>query len=297
MHGILLTARPELDVNQRLADSCRALGLELEVVDGTRCAGVVETDGPWIVGEAADSPGVYLGRIGNWRPESMLAVAECLEGSGWRTPNPAEAVRVGRDHWRTCHRLTCQGLPVVRTVAGSEPEVLAAVAGERLGFPVVVKQRRSRMGIGVIRCEGRDHLEAVLDSLWRLGDEVVVQEWVASGRESHRLLVVDGEIVAAARFNAPSGEWRSNAARGGVASALEPSPEEEGIAQRAAAAVGLGVCGVDLLPGPEGPVVAEVNPSSGFRHLEAATGRDVASAIAGCLARLARIGDGERRGP
>lgn len=297
MHGLLLTARPELEVNRRLAAAAHGLGLELEVVDGTRCAGGVETDGIWVVGKGADSPGVYLGRIGNWRPESMLAVAECLEAGGWRTPNPAEAVRVGRDHWRTCLQLARQGLPVARTVAGSEPELLAAVAGERLGFPVVVKQRRSRMGVGVIRCEGRDHLEAVLDSLWRLGDEVVVQEWIESGRESHRLLVVDGEIVAAARFSAPAGEWRSNAARGGLASALNPSPEEERLAQQAAAAVGLGVCGVDLLPGPEGPVVAEVNPSPGFQHLETATGRNVAGAIAACLARLARIGEGEGRGP
>ena len=291
MHGILLTARPELEVNRRLADAGRALGLELHVVDGTLCVGGVEAGGVKIVGATGEPPGVYLGRIGNWRPESMLAVAECLEASGWRTPNPTEAVRVGRDHWRTCLRLAGLGLPVARTVAGSESDVLAAVATERLGFPVVVKQRRSRMGVGVIRCETRDHLEAVLDSLWRLGDEVVVQEWIESDRESHRLLVVDGETAAAARFDARAGEWRSNAARGGLASALDPSPEEERLAQRAAAAVGLGVCGVDLLPGPDGPVVAEVNPSPGFRHLEAATGRDVAGAIACCLVRLARMED------
>ncbi len=287
MHGILLTARPGLEVNQRLAVAARALGLQLDVVDGMQCVGGIEGEAMWVLGDAGHAPGVYLGRIGNWRPESMLALAECLEAQGWRTPNPAQAVRVGRDHWRTCYLLAGHGIPVARTIVGSEPDVLAAVAAERLGFPVVVKQRRSRMGVGVILCKALDHLEAVLDTLWRLGDEVVAQEWIENGRESHRLLVVDGEIAAAARFNAPDGDWRSNAARGGLVSALDPSPEEQRLATRVAAAVGLGVCGVDLLPGPDGPIVAEVNPSPGFRHLESATGRDVAGAIASCLVRFA----------
>ena len=278
MNGILITARPDLQVNRRLLEAAEALGLRMRLLDGTQAVAGTEP-GPALYPAPEEPPGVFLARVGNWRPASMLAVAEALEAAGWRTPNPAASIRVGRDHWRTCLALARAEIPVPRTLAGSEPETLARAA-ESLGFPVVVKQRRSRMGVGVIRCLERDHLEAVLDSLWRVGDEVVVQAWVPSEGVSHRLLVTGPRVAAAARFQAVGDEWRSNAARGGRASPHRPTPEEERLALRAARALGLGICGVDILPSPSGPVVVEVNPTPGFRHLEAATGVDVAAAMA-----------------
>ncbi|MGD9253625.1 MAG: ATP-grasp domain-containing protein, partial [Holophagae bacterium] len=136
-----------------------------------------------------------------------------------------------------------------------------------------------RMGVGVMRCDARDHLESVLDSLWRLGDEVIVQRWVPGGSTSYRLLVAGGEVVASARFRAGEGEWRSNGARGGRATAYAHDEREAETACAAAASLGLGQCGVDLLHGPDGPLVLEVNPTPGFLRLEAATGVDVAAAL------------------
>jgi ribosomal protein S6--L-glutamate ligase len=124
----------------------------------------------------------------------------------------------------------------------------------------------------------------VLDSLWRVGDEVVVQQFVNCSGESRRLLVVGSNVVAAARFSAPVGDWRSNASRGGVADALQPDRVSLELARRAAAGIGLGICGVDLLPTANGPVVCEVNPTPGFAALERATGIDVAGEIVAHLA-------------
>jgi len=195
------------------------------------------------------------------------------------TPNPPAAIRVGRDHWATTRCLGAAGLPILPMVAGADPEALSAIAVNHLGLPVVVKQRRSRMGVGVILCKTRDHLEAVLDSLWRLGDEIVVQRYVAGGETSHRLLVVGKKVVAAALLDAADGDWRSNAARGGSARAYTPQPEEADLAVAAAEALGLGQCGVDLLMDATGPIVLEVNPTPGFLRLEEATGVDVARAM------------------
>lgn len=131
------------------------------------------------------------------------------------------------------------------------------------------------MGVGVIRCTTSDHLEAVLDSLWRLGDEVVVQRWLPEGGTTVRLLVINGSVVAAARFVAAAGDWRSNAARGGTAEPHLPSEDERQAGAAAAEAVGLGCCGVDVVSGAAGPVILEVNPTPGFLRLEEATGIDV----------------------
>jgi RimK family alpha-L-glutamate ligase len=281
MRLLVLTARPDTQANQRIAEAARSLGAEPVVVDAaTVTAGVGAA--PWLEHQGADLlaplPSAALARVGNWRPESVLAALEVAVERGVSTPNPPEAVRVGRDHWRTVRALAAAGLPVPDTLAGADPEALAGAAADRLGFPVVVKQRRSRMGVGVIRCDSRDQLDAVLDTLWRLGDEVVVQRFHHSGGTSVRVLVVRGRVVASAALRAPAGEWRSNAARGGRAVAYEPSPMEERLALTAATTLGLGSCGVDLLAG-ERTVVVEVNPTPGFRHLEAATGMDVARVI------------------
>ncbi len=281
MRLLLLSARPDLRVNARFGEAASDLGFDLDVVDGTTaCASSADGElHPLGITAEKSLPDAVIARIGNWRPESLLAVLEAAVARGVATPNPPEAIRLGRDHWATVRTLTAAGLPTPPTVAGADPEILAAEAVSRLGLPVVVKQRRSRMGVGVVRCETRDHLEAVLDSLWRVGDEVVVQRWLAGGAHSRRLLVVGGTVVAAARFHAAEGEWRSNSARGGSAESHQPSAAEIGLAVRAARALGLGHCGLDLVSGSGGDVILEVNPTPGFFRLEEVTGVDVARAL------------------
>lgn len=281
MRLLLLSARPDLRTNSRLSEAAIDLGIDLDVVDGVAAsASLVGGDlKPLGAGVEHKYPDAVLARVGNWRPESLLAVLEAFVACGVATPNPPASIRTGRDHWATVVALAEAGLPVPPTLAGADPEILAAEAVRQLGLPVVVKQRRSRMGVGVIRCATRDHLEAVLDSLWRVGDEIVVQRLLAGGECSLRLMVVGGSVVAAARFCAGEGEWRSNSARGGSAEAHDASPDEERLAVSAAAALGLGQCGVDLVDGDAGPMILEINPTPGFLRLEEATGVDVARSL------------------
>ena len=289
MRLLLLTARPELETNRRLEAAARAQGVEMVTVDAARVTAAVTPKPTLRIGfdDLLDAPiDAVLARVGNWRPDSVLAALEAAVAAGAATPNQPRAIRIGRDHWRTTHALAAAGLPVPATIAGGDPEELAGAAAS-LSFPVVVKQRRSRMGVGVIRCASRDHLESVLDSLWRVGDELIVQEFVPTDGRSLRLLVVGDRTVAAGLFVAPQGDWRSNAARGGSAEPYRASDAEQELARSAARAVGLGVCGVDLLPGAK-TVVGEVNPTPGFRRLEEASGVDVAAAIIRHTAECAR---------
>ena len=281
MRLLLLSARPDLRTNTRFAEAANDLGIDLELVDGiTASASLIDGNlKPLGVEIDRELPDAVLARVGNWRPESLLAVLEAFVACGVATPNPPAAIRMGRDHWATTMALTVAGLPVPPTLAGADPEALAAETVRSLGLPAVVKQRRSRMGVGVIRCTTRDHLEAILDSLWRIGDEIVVQRWLAGGEHSLRLMVVGGSVVATARFSAAKGEWRSNSARGGSAEAHDASPDEKKLAVAAAAALGLGHCGVDLVGSEAGPVILEINPTPGFLRLEEATGIDVARAL------------------
>jgi ribosomal protein S6--L-glutamate ligase len=65
------------------------------------------------------------------------------------------------------------------------------------------------------------------------------------------------------------------------------TPQERSAAVRAARTLGLNVCGVDMLRSKNGPLVLEVNSSSGIAGLEKATGIDVATPIIEFLERHA----------
>ena len=284
----VLTAKPELAIYEDLERAGEALGVRVRIIDALRLA--ARDSLPYFCAEGRPATAglcAVLPRVGNWRPASVLAVLASLRRAGVASLNEVGAIRSGRDHWETACALAATGLPHPETLAGSEPETLAAAAATSFGFPCVVKQRGSRQGIGVIRCAGRDELEAVLDSLWRIGDEVVVQRFCPPGGISVRVLVLDGEALGATEHTAPAGEFRSNAARGAGVRAVAADEPMRDLAICAARAVGLGFAGVDLIPDAGRWVVAEVNPSPGWRHFAAATGAPVAERLVEALVRRA----------
>jgi len=95
-----------------------------------------------------------------------------------------------------------------------------------------------------------------------------------------RIFVVGGRVIGAIERRAPAGEWRTNVAIGGAATAVDISPELESVALTAAAVVGADYAGVDVLPARDGSAyVLEVNGIPGWQGLQHATGVDVAAAI------------------
>ncbi|HNX51368.1 MAG TPA: RimK family alpha-L-glutamate ligase [Thermoanaerobaculaceae bacterium] len=287
MRLAVLTAKPDLEIHRELETAASAGGHTLVILDALATVAQSHPLALWQGGQQwpTGDLAAVLPRVGNWRPDSVLAVLSSLLAAGVPSLNGPSAIRRGRDHWRTGRALAMAGVPHPETLAGSEPEALAATAEAALGFPCVVKQRRSRQGIGVIRCGSRAELEAVLDSLWRVGDEVVVQRFCLPGGISRRVLVLDGEVLGATEHIAPAGEFRANAARGAEVTAVDLPAHQAELARVAAAAVGLSFAGVDLLPDGDRWVVGEVNPTPGWRHFAAATGVRVADRLVAALAR------------
>src|SRR3546814_5054612 len=97
--------------------------------------------------------------------------------------------------------------------------------------------------------------------------------------EDIRCLVVGDKVVASMMRRGREGDFRSNLHRGGSAKAIKITPQERATAIGAARAMGLNVCGVDMLRSNHGPVVMEVNSSPGLEGVEGATGVDVAGKI------------------
>ena len=207
--------------------------------------------------------------------------------------NGAAAIAHSRDKLRSLQLLAAAGVPIPRTVlarGAAEIDLLVAQVG---GLPAILKLLQGTQGVGVMIAHSKAEVESILSTLWDLGQEILLQEFVAESRgRDVRALVIGDRVVGAMRREAKRGEFRSNLHRGGEGSSIELTPEFERVAVRAARVLGLGVAGVDLLEASGGPKVMEVNSSPGFEGLERATGLDIASAI---VAHAALLANGSRR--
>jgi len=160
-------------------------------------------------------------------------------------------------------------------------------------LPAILKLTQGTQGVGVMIAHSAAEVESILGTLWDLGQEILLQEFVAESRgRDVRALVVGDRVVGAMRREAPRGEFRSNLHRGGFGTAIQLPPEYAEAAVRAAKVIGLEVAGVDLLESNEGPKIVELNSSPGFEGLERATGLDIAGEI---VAFAAQVAEGARK--
>ncbi|MCP4902393.1 MAG: hypothetical protein GY906_35955, partial [bacterium] len=127
---LVLSARPDLEVNHRLVKAGQIRGVEIVVMDGSR---LVSSTGSSFSLWAGDSrvasgelPDAVFARVGNWRPCTMLSALEVMESCGVPTPNPSSSIRIGRDHWQTIRTLNLVSISTPTTLAGADPEALAA---------------------------------------------------------------------------------------------------------------------------------------------------------------------------
>lgn len=213
-----------------------------------------------------------------------LYAALLLEAQGVATVNRAEVITVCGDKLRTSLELERAGLPTPRTAIALTPEAGTAAA-ERLGFPVVIKPLSGSWGRLAAVARDPETAQAVLEHRAALPSPqqhiVYLQELIDKpGRDIRVIVVGDGVIGATYRYSA---DWRTNAARGARSAPCPLTTELTGLARAAARAVGGGVLGVDLIEGPDGLLVLEVNHTVEFQGFQAAHGDavDVADAIVG----------------
>ena len=261
---------------ERIAKELRALGIETDVLRNGEFIASLSTDGQVSISLPKQYDFVvyldkdkYLGRM--------------LEGLGLRLFNPISAVEACDDKMLTYLALREAGVPLIQTIpaplcytpnAKADEKFLNKVA-EELGFPLVVKKSYGSFGAGVQLVHGIGELIKTANEV--LHEPHVYQAFIseAAGRDV-RVIVIGGSAVAAMERVAKDGEFRSNIELGGKGRAIELTDEVKGVAEKAAQALGLDYCGVDVLQTNTGALVCEVNSNAFFEGLEQATGVNVA---------------------
>lgn len=278
----VLTRGKSLYCLARFAEAAEGLGHGLRLVDPTFCHLLIANGQPEVhyQGRRLRGVDVAITRLGGTAPDYALAVVHHLELMGVPVVNNFAAIFRARDKMLVLQHLAAVGLRVPRTVMARHAAPIGRAVRTVGGLPVVLKVLHGAQGAGVILADSLSEVRAILEAMWALDQNVLIQEYVADSRgRDLRALVIGGEVVAAMRREAKPGEFRANLHCGGSTYPCQLDPECVDMALRAAQAIGLDIAGVDMMVGRDGPCVLEVNGSPGFEGLEAATGLDIATQI------------------
>ena len=278
----ILSRNAKLYSTQRLVEAARKRKHRVIVLDPLRCYMRIVPNRLAIhyKGKELGNVDAVIPRIGASVTFYGTAVLRQFEMMGVYTANKSDSILRARDKLRSMQMLAEQGIGLPATVFGDNPDDTNDLLNLLGKPPHVIKLVEGTQGTGVVLAEKLSSSRSVIEAFRGLYANFLVQEFVAEARGSDvRCFVVGGKVIASMKRQARAGEFRSNLHRGGTAEEVKLTAEENETAIRAAAVMGLGIAGVDLLRSKKGPVVMEVNSSPGLEGIEGSTGVDVAEAI------------------
>lgn len=295
----LLCRNPKLYSHRRLVEAAKSRGHSIDIINTLRVVVDIASHRPSLrygdgklVGYDAVIP-----RIGASVTFYGLAVLRQFEMMGVYPLNESVAIGRSRDKLRSMQLLARKGIGLPVTAFAHDPKKADEVIQIAGGAPVVIKLLEGTQGIGVVLGETHSSAKSVIEAFNGVSVNILVQEFIKeAGGVDIRCFVIGDKVIAAMKRKGAEGDFRSNLHRGGTAQHIKITPQERATAIGAAKAMGLNVCGVDMLRANHGPVVMEVNSSPGIEGLENATGIDVADKIIEYLEIHAKHGKTKTRG-
>lgn len=299
MRIAILSRGPELYSTRRLTEAAIELGHEVDIIDTLHCYMDITSSKPTVRYNGKELPkyDAVIPRIGASITFYGTSVVRQFEMMGTFVVNESVAISRSRDKLRSLQLLSRKGIGLPRTGFASKPDKVDDVIKNVGGAPVVIKLLEGTQGIGVVLAETKKAAESIIEAFMGLKANILVQEYIKeAGGADIRCLVVGGKVIAAMKRQSAEGEFRSNLHRGGTATLVKLSPAERKTAVDAAKAMGLNMCGVDILQSNNGPVVMEVNSSPGLEGIEDATNKDVAKMVIQFIEKTAKPNKTKTRG-
>lgn len=216
-----------------------------------------------------------FGERGN--ADFLVPVYQILARSCPVVINDIDAVLKAIDKFETSYLLQQSGVPTPEVVVVQD--VMMAREVLSCWGKVVAKPLFGSLGLGIELLEnttaGRKRLRVLIDHYGAIYLQAFIQ---TSGRDIRAFVVGDRVAAAMYRF-APPGEWRTNVHQGAKTEMCILDETLEHLAVAAARVIGLEYTGVDILEGPAGPVVIEVNGNPLWKGLLETTGKNMADDI------------------
>lgn len=267
---------------KRLKEVAIARGHDVEIINYAKCYVSIEKNQPVIryKGRSLNHFDAIIPRIAQSYTKYGTAVVRQFESQGAFTTSTSLAINRSRDKLRAYQVLAKAGVGIPKTVFARETANFEDVIELAGGTPLIIKVARGTHGNGVVLAETPKAAKAVMQAFFVEGVNFMVQEFIKeSAGEDIRAFVVGSRVVASIKRQSLDGDFRSNTHQGGEGVTVKLTDEESKTAVKAAKAMGLPICGVDMMRSAHGPLVLEVNSSASLKTPELITGRDVATKI------------------
>lgn len=267
---------------RRLKEEAKKRGHEVRVINYAQCYVTVERNKPVVryKGGQLDDSDAIIPRIAQSYTKYGTAVVRQFEMRGVYTTSGSIAINRSRDKLRSYQLMARADVDIPKTVFARETAAFEDVIAQVGGTPLIIKVARGTHGNGVVLAETPKAAKAVMQAFYVEGVNFVVQEFIKEAAGSDiRAIVVGSRVVASIERKNLDDDFRSNTHQGGVAKPIKLTDEERKTAIKAAKAMGLPICGVDMLRSARGPLVMEVNSSASLKSPELVTHRNVAEKI------------------
>jgi ribosomal protein S6--L-glutamate ligase len=280
----ILSKGPGNYSTKRLKEEAIKRGHEIEVINYILCEARIEQSKPIILYQGEELKGfdAIIPRIASSYTRYGSAIVRQFEMQGVFTTTSSISIVRSRDKLRSIQLLARAGIGIPKTIFSRGITEIDTVMEELGGPPIIIKLARGTHGRGVVLAESRKAARSVMQGFYLMDDDgtnILLQEYIEeSAGTDIRAFVVGGQVVASMKRQSLTDDFRSNLHQGGEGKTIKLSDEEHRTALKAAKAMGLSICGVDMMRSNRGPLVLEVNSSPGF-GIEQVTGRDVASKI------------------
>lgn len=205
-----------------------------------------------------------------------LDVLHKLVMEGLPVINNPRALERCLDKYQTLMLLEEGGLPIPKTVVTENIEE-AMKAFYELGEDVVVKPLFGARGIGIVRVNDPDIAIRVFRTINLLGEVIYIQEFISHGTRDIRAFVIGDKVVASMYREAST--WKTNIAQGAKPTPLKITEKIEKLAVKAMKITGCEIAGVDILEGPDGYYITEINSQPGWQGLQTVTEFNIAEKI------------------
>lgn len=299
MRMLMLAQNAKLYSHERLVEAAVQRGHTLDIIKTLRATINITSHKPSIYydGKKVEGYDAVIPRIGASITFYGLAVLRQFEMMGVYPLNESVAIGRSRDKLRSMQLLARRGIGLPVTTFAHDPKKATEVIEMAGGAPVVIKLLEGTQGIGVVLAETLNSAKSVIEAFRGANVNILAQEFIKeAGGSDIRCLVIGDKVIASMLRQGAEGDFRSNLHRGGSARTVKITPQERSTAVGAAKAMGLNVCGVDLLRANHGPVVMEINSSPGLEGIESASNIDVAGKIIEFIEKNAKAGKTKTRG-
>lgn len=211
-----------------------------------------------------------------------------LEMQGTLILNSPEAIRNAANKYHTTYLLAKAGLPVPATFSVQDRNRAIEIISDLKD--AVIKPVFGYKGKGIIRVKCGKMLEPdgsssqvpweeqITGMIEHLG-MLYIQEFIENHGRDIRAFVVNGKVLGSIYRTARQGHWINNLSQGGTSAPCSLTSCQEKICSKAAEAVGTVFAGVDLIEGPKGTMVLEVNGTPSGAGIYNSCGVNVAGHI------------------